>query len=191
MHHLWHKWHHRHRKDRPGHRFGPWAWEGRFFERGDLPLALLSLLADGPKHGYELMKDLEARSRGLYRASAGTVYPTLQQLQDQEFVSSQSADGGKRVYELTDAGRRRIEEDDETVRRIWQRAEDEEWDGWGYALDTDAAAILRPAFRLMRTAVRAVARAPDPERADRVRDVLRRARQEIRDLDKDQRPDEA
>lgn len=70
------------------HRFGPWSLEGKFFERGEVRLALLSLLTDGPRHGYELMTVIEERSRGLHRPSAGTIYPTLQQLQDEELVIS-------------------------------------------------------------------------------------------------------
>ena len=50
----------------------------RFFESGEVRLAILSLLSEGPKHGYQLMKEMEERSGGLYRASAGSVYPTLQ-----------------------------------------------------------------------------------------------------------------
>jgi len=61
---------------------GPWGW-GRFFGAGEVRLALLSLLENEPKHGYQLMKDLEDRSGGLYRASAGTIYPTLQLLEDE------------------------------------------------------------------------------------------------------------
>ena len=76
---------------------------GRFFAPGELRLALLSLLKDGPKHGYELMKTLEAKSGGTYRASAGAVYPTLQQLEDEGLVTSVQQEG-KRVYQITDAG---------------------------------------------------------------------------------------
>ena len=60
---------------------GPWMW-GRFFGAGEVRLALLSLLEQEPKHGYQLMKELEERSGGLYRASAGTIYPTLQLLEE-------------------------------------------------------------------------------------------------------------
>ena len=83
--------------------WGPWEdWgpfsgfaggpRGRFFEFGEVRLAILSLLEEGPKHGYQLIKDLSERSGGLYRASAGTVYPTLQQLEDEELVQSDSQD---------------------------------------------------------------------------------------------------
>ena len=65
----------------------PWAGlafgrHGRFFEAGEVRLAILSLLAEGPKHGYQLMKEMKDRSSGMYSASAGSVYPTLQQLED-------------------------------------------------------------------------------------------------------------
>ncbi|MBW2281353.1 MAG: helix-turn-helix transcriptional regulator [Deltaproteobacteria bacterium] len=182
-----HRYHHhrsrrRQRMRRHGRRFGPWTWEGRFFEPGEVPLALLSLLEERPRHGYELMKQLEARSHGLYRASAGTVYPTLQQLQDEGLVTSQSAEGGRRDYELTAAGREKLAAEADAVREIWNRAEDDEWGGWGDALEPDAAEVLRPAFRLMRSAIRTVSRSRDPECADQVRAILREAHQRIRDL---------
>ena len=76
-----------------------WPWMGgmafgrRFFESGEVRLAILSLLSDGPKHGYQLMKDLEERSGGLYKASAGSIYPTLQQLEDEDLISSDQQSG--------------------------------------------------------------------------------------------------
>jgi DNA-binding PadR family transcriptional regulator len=172
-----HRRHHLH-----GRHFGPWAWKARFFESGDIPLALLSLLVDGPKHGYELMKELERRSGGLYKASAGTVYPTLQQLQDEELVISESADGARRVYSLTDAGRERLDGNADRVAAIWERSQDDEWGGWADAMDPSAAEVMRPAFRLMRVALGSVARSNDPDRADRVREILKRARREIQQL---------
>src|SRR5271157_4581085 len=101
---------------------GPWAGfafgrGGRFFGTGEIRLAILSLLGEGPKHGYQLMKELEERSGGLYRASAGSVYPTLQQLEDEELIASAQPDG-KRVYAITDSGRKELERDPEAVRRI-------------------------------------------------------------------------
>src|SRR6516164_5218623 len=104
-----------------GFRPGFFAWQGRFFGAGEMRLALLSLVSEGPSHGYELMKKLEERAGGIYRASAGTVYPTLQQLEDEGLVTSELRDG-KKVYRLTDEGRRELEERDEAVREIWRRA---------------------------------------------------------------------
>ncbi|MBV9660918.1 MAG: helix-turn-helix transcriptional regulator [Acidimicrobiales bacterium] len=72
--------------------------------RGDIRVALLRALAEGPAHGYEVIRRLEERSGGLWRPSPGSVYPTLQMLEEQDLLHSHE-DGGKRIYELTDAGR--------------------------------------------------------------------------------------
>lgn len=150
----------------------------RFFGPGEVRLALLSLIAEGPKHGYELMRQLEERSGGIYNASAGTVYPTLQQLEDEGMISSDSREG-KRVYAITTAGSEEIKREDETVRRIWWRAR--RWAGWRNAFDPDAAEIRGPAERLVKAAFRAVAgETASQERIARVREILERA---LRDLD--------
>lgn len=77
------------------------------FAHGQLRLYLLALLADGPHHGYEIMRDLEARFNGLYTPSAGTVYPRLAKLEEEGLVS-RSDDGRKATYTLTDAGRAEV-----------------------------------------------------------------------------------
>jgi DNA-binding PadR family transcriptional regulator len=76
----------------------------RFFGRGDLKFALLELLVERPMHGYEMMKELQERSGGMYSASPGSVYPTLQMLEDRDFVTVSETDG-KKVYTITDGGR--------------------------------------------------------------------------------------
>src|SRR3984893_15216050 len=116
---------------RPGwHGFGMIARSGRFFGPGEVRLALLSLLTEAPVHGYELMKQLEGRSGGVYGASAGTVYPTLQQLEDEGLIASELREG-KKVYRLTDEGKRELEERDESVREIWRGARG--WEAGGSA----------------------------------------------------------
>src|ERR1700724_2756275 len=118
---------------RPGwHGFGMMARSGRFFGPGEVRLALLSLLTESPMHGYELMKQLEERSGGIYRASAGTVYPTLQQLEDEGLVAAETQDG-KKVYWLTDAGKHELERNGEAVGAIWRRAR--RWQDWRSAFD--------------------------------------------------------
>ena len=92
----------------PGGPFGPEGpfnpEGGRFFGRGDVKYALLELLQERPMHGYEMMKALEERSGGFYAPSAGTIYPTLQLLEDRELVTVQEVEG-KKIYKITDAGR--------------------------------------------------------------------------------------
>ncbi|GHD45196.1 PadR family transcriptional regulator [Mycetocola manganoxydans] len=79
------------------------------FSHGSLRLYLLSLLAEGPKHGYELIQSLSERFGGTYSPSAGTIYPRLGKLEEEGLVTKES-DGRKTVYSITDAGRRELEE---------------------------------------------------------------------------------
>lgn len=81
----------------------------RMFERGYLKFALLGLLKEGPKHGYEMMRNLEDRMGGFYAPSAGAIYPTLQLLEDRGWATSATVDG-KKVYTITDEGRRALDE---------------------------------------------------------------------------------
>jgi DNA-binding PadR family transcriptional regulator len=74
------------------------------FSHGRLRLYLLKLLAEGPKHGYELIRLLENRFLGLYAPSAGTIYPRLQRMEAEGLVTHTAA-GGRKVYEITEAGR--------------------------------------------------------------------------------------
>lgn len=76
----------------------------RYFSRGGVKYALLELLQQENMHGYQMMKALEEQSGGTYKPSAGSIYPTLQMLRDQGFVTASKIDG-KKVFEITDEGR--------------------------------------------------------------------------------------
>jgi len=163
--------------------WGPWAaiglgQRGRFFEMGELRLAILSLLSEGPKHGYQLMKEMKDRSGGTYRASAGSVYPTLQQLEDEGLIESDRVDG-RRVYRLTAAGRTELESDPDAVRRIWDRAES--WEDWGQSMGPETLVLLAPVAAVAKAAFKAAKWAAGrAEREERVRAVLSKA---VRDLE--------
>lgn len=162
------------------HGFGFFSGQGRFFGPGEVRLALLSMLGEAPMHGYELMKRLEERSGRIYRASAGSIYPTLQQLEDEGLVSSEMRDS-KKVYRLTDAGRHELGRNEETVQAIWRRAR--RWQDWRSAFDPDAAEIRGPAERLVKEAFRAVAgEFATHQRLERVREILLRALREVEEL---------
>ena len=77
------------------------------FSHGDLRLYILSLLAEGPRHGYDLMQALTERTGGTYSPSAGTIYPRLAKLEEEGLVTK-TVDGRKTVYEITDAGRAEV-----------------------------------------------------------------------------------
>jgi DNA-binding PadR family transcriptional regulator len=85
--------------------YGPGQAFGRRAGRGDIRAAILALLTQEPMHGYQIIQELAERTGGVWRPSPGSVYPTLQQLEDEELVRETSSESGKRVYELTDAGR--------------------------------------------------------------------------------------
>jgi DNA-binding PadR family transcriptional regulator len=87
---------------RGGHgRGGPGGRRGR---RGDVRAALLALLAERPMHGYEMIQELDTRTGGIWRPSPGSVYPTLQLLEDEGLIVGEES-GGRRRFTLTDAGR--------------------------------------------------------------------------------------
>jgi DNA-binding PadR family transcriptional regulator len=84
-------------------RGGPFGRGGRA-RRGDVRAAMLALLAEEPRNGYQLMQEIERRSEGVWRPSPGSVYPALQQLEDEGLVRAEETDGRK-LFHLTDEGR--------------------------------------------------------------------------------------
>jgi DNA-binding PadR family transcriptional regulator len=79
------------------------------FLRGHLNQIILEIIKDKPRHGYDVIKGIEEKFHGLYSPSAGSVYPILQALEDQGFLTS-SQEGGKKVYSMTAAGKRKLKE---------------------------------------------------------------------------------
>ncbi|MFP3388737.1 PadR family transcriptional regulator [Brevibacillus sp. SIMBA_040] len=104
-------------KDDSYYRHGGRGGRGkRFFGRGDVKYALLELLATEPMHGYQMMKGLEEKTGGLYSPSPGSIYPTLQMLEDRELVSSEEI-SGKKTYSITAAGLVFLQERQEEEKR--------------------------------------------------------------------------
>lgn len=104
-----------------GHRHGPGRGRAR---RGNVRTAVLILLAERPMHGYEIIQQITERSRGWWRPSPGSVYPTLQLLSDEGLVTTeQDNPSGKRLYALTDDGRAEAQKQDRTP--PWEQAADE------------------------------------------------------------------
>lgn len=92
----------------------------RVVRKGELKYLLLELLADEPMHGYEVIRRLEEESNGMYSPSPGSIYPTLQMLEDQGYVVSEELDG-KRVYRITAEGRAFRKEHTERTDDIFSR----------------------------------------------------------------------
>jgi DNA-binding PadR family transcriptional regulator len=155
--------------------FGPWG--RRFFDAGEVRLAILSLVRDEPRHGYELIKELRARSGGAYRASAGAIYPALQQLEDEGLLGADTRDG-RRIYRVTERGQAALDLEEAAVRDIWKRARD--WQEWSAWMGPATAGLSAPIAALVKSALGVAAR--HPTRDGDVRGILDRARAEIEGL---------
>ncbi|HXD22914.1 MAG TPA: PadR family transcriptional regulator [Gemmatimonadaceae bacterium] len=162
-----------------GHRRGgPWR-AGRMFEQGGLKFVILRLLDEKPRHGYDIIKELEERSGGRYTPSPGTVYPTLTMLEEMGFASSSTEDGGKKVYSITDAGRQHLAENkgavDEVIDRLAQV---------GASIFGEQMRAAHEAMgALGRTYVHATMhRTADPAYVSRVVEILRKAAADIEEL---------
>lgn len=139
---------------------------------------ILKLLKDKPMHGYEVMKELEDHTRGCYKPSPGTVYPTLQWLEDEGLVRCDEVEG-KKVYSITDAGRAFLDEHKTTVEDIFDRVEE--------TIDSIVGEPMPEVTRLVGKVVGQAYRATwklreDPERAGDVAKVLEHALEELEAL---------
>jgi len=91
--------------------------------RGDVRAAILLLLDEQPRNGYQIMQEIEARSEGTWRPSSGSIYPTLQQLQDEGLVVDENTPSG-RVYQLTDRGKKHVAKHREELGTPWAADDD-------------------------------------------------------------------
>lgn len=195
---------------RGGHGFGSFARgiggggmgdlfrAGKMLADGDLRLIALSLLAEAPRHGYEIIKALEQRSSGMYSPSPGVVYPTLTFLEEAGYATS-SADGNKKVFAITEAGRQHLAENREMVdsvltqiERVGKKmAQARDWlENMRSREEPEAAApeSLGPGATELQAARREVRRtlahlidAPDEDQA-KAAEILRRAAADLRNL---------
>ena len=150
---------------------GPgWGGRRRRMRRGDVRNAILLALRDGPANGYEVMGRLEERSGGLWRPSPGSVYPTLQMLEDEGLVRS-STHESSRTFELTEQGTAAVETAaaEGTGRAPWDQD-----DGSDTRLRS-----LRHAIGQAAMAAKQVAHAGSPEQLDRALEIVQRARKEL------------
>jgi DNA-binding PadR family transcriptional regulator len=96
---------------------GPGAFAPRV-RRGDVRAAALSLLGEGPRNGYQIIQEIAERSQGIWRPSPGSVYPALQQLEDEGLVIAEES-GGSRTYRLTGEGRGYVDERADELAAPW------------------------------------------------------------------------
>jgi DNA-binding PadR family transcriptional regulator len=112
--------------------FGDEGWSGgrrgrrarRMFEGGELRLVLLKLIADEPRHGYDLIRAIEEITGGEYAPSPGVVYPTLTLLQDMGLIEEAAGEGPRKPFQVTDEGRTHLEERSDEVEALFERLAD-------------------------------------------------------------------
>lgn len=168
------------RDDRPPRGEPMWRGRRRHFQeewgpgrggrmrRGETRAAVLAVLAERPGHGYEIIQTLEEKSGGSWRPSPGSIYPTLQLLEDEGLVRAVDRDG-KRVYELTDEGRQRAEaQAAERGGAPWERG------GPGRPIGE-----LKGELHQMMGAMRTVFTAGTPAQTERAVAIVRQARKEL------------
>jgi DNA-binding PadR family transcriptional regulator len=137
-------------------------WSGRA-RRGDIKFLILEVLAEGPRHGYDIITALEAKSNGRYRPSAGSVYPTLTLLEEGGLVTGETSEG-KRVFTITAAGRDLLAKKPADA---------------GTVDDDDEGVDLRGAALKLGAAVMQIARGSDTAAQQRVREILDAARRDV------------
>lgn len=136
---------------RGGRRFmfrGRHGGGGRMFEQGALRLVILRLIEEAPRHGYELIKEIEDRLGGAYSPSPGVIYPTLTLLEEQELIRQEAEAEGKKRYAITEAGQRFLAENAAEVEALFARMAEAGAGGAGRAQLYRAMHNLRTALRL-------------------------------------------
>jgi DNA-binding PadR family transcriptional regulator len=168
--------------------FGPkvWGeWRGRggrhrgrrnqMFESGEVKFVILRLLKEKPRHGYEIIKALEEKMGGCYTPSAGTVYPTLQLLEDQGYIRAVDTEG-KKVYHVTPEGEKFLEENRDVLEDIIGRVRDTVRDFAGGSMGEVHSAFGKVAKA---TFMRAWRKGPEDPALKRVAEILNQAALDI------------
>jgi len=137
--------------------------------RGDVRAAILALLREGPRNGYQIMSEIEERSGGAWRPSPGAVYPALSQLADEGLIAGEES-GGRRTYSLTDAGREYVAQHPEMARGAWESATQQE--AW------QVPGLFAEAARLGGGIVQ-IAHAGTPEQVQAAERLLEQTRREL------------
>ncbi|WP_371581795.1 PadR family transcriptional regulator [Streptomyces sp. NBC_01314] len=151
---------------------GPWGGRGRGgprgrARRGDVRASILALLKDRPMHGYEMIQEIAERSGGAWKPSPGSVYPTLQLLEDEGLIASAS-EGGKKLFSLTEAGRTAADEGPEAP-----------WEEASRGVDWEALSEIRQAGFGLMEAFGQVWKTGDKDQRDKALTVINEARKKL------------
>ena len=146
------------------------------FQKGDLKYVILDLLKEKPRHGYEIIRELEEASHGLYKPSPGAVYPTLQMLDDLGYAVCADQDG-KKVYSITESGIQFLEDRKDQTNGVKTQMKNR----WGFKNIGRMATVMKEANALEHLLGSAI-RQLDEEKANEIKNILTRAYDEIEDI---------
>jgi len=168
----------------PGFPFGRGSWggawsgprrRGQMFGQGEVKFVILRLIKEKPRHGYEVIKALEEKMSGYYTASAGTVYPTLQLLEDEGYIRAVDTEG-KKVYHITPEGEKYLEEHRDLLDEIIERVRETVRDFTGGGIGEIQGAFAHLAAVTFKRAWR---KGPDDPALKRVAEILKKAGDDI------------
>jgi DNA-binding PadR family transcriptional regulator len=138
-------------------------------QRGDVRAAILALLSEEARNGYQIIQEITERTQGMWRPSPGAVYPALAQLEDEGLVRAQEVEG-KRLFGLTDEGRAHVTEHADEIGKPWEKVTE------GVS---DSEFAIRDHFRQLILAVRQVAQSGDEGQVEAAKQVLTDARKAL------------
>ncbi|HEY2204502.1 MAG TPA: PadR family transcriptional regulator [Pseudonocardia sp.] len=153
----------------PGFGFGPRGGRRGRRSRGDIRLAVIALLAEQPRHGYEIIQEVAERTGGAWKPSPGSVYPTIQQLEDEGLVRTEETEG-RRTVSLTDAGTQYVEQHGDELAKVWDVEADDV---------SDAVVDLRSQYGQLHAAVLQIMTAGTDAQREQAATALADARKAI------------
>ncbi len=138
---------------------------GRMFRRGELRLILLHLIAEEPRHGYDLIRQIEDMTGGHYAPSPGIVYPTLTLMAEMDLIDEALGEDGKKIYSITERGTAKLAEEQEHIDHILERL-----DGVSKMGEASDGASIRRAVHNLKSAIR-IRLADEEKGSDKILDV--------------------
>ena len=158
------------------HRGGPFGGRGpRMFDPGALRLVVLGLIAEDPRHCYDIIKALEAKFQGAYSPSPGAIYPMLQMMEEADLVAS-TTNGNKRLYSITEQGRAYLAEQAAELAKINAQIDESSTQTSGASLGDEVKALTFALFSRLRGGSLTAAQ------AEKAREILKKARRDLEDL---------
>jgi len=154
-------------------RFFRGSRRGASFQKGDLKYVILDLLKDKPRHGYDIIRELEKLSYGFYKPSPGVVYPTLQMLEEMGYASSTEQEG-KRVYSITEEGRKFLENQSDIADGVRRQMKHK----WGFKNIGRMIMVMRE-YHALEDLLGNSFRRLDADKAEQIRQILSQAYQAI------------